>query len=196
MSDLSKYLSDKLGDRVPDDIVKAANEAGFSIDRTVVYAYVKGRHAKRPREATLKALAAGFGLDLRDLRELAGHPRGELGRFEVVDEADWLTYRQRKAFNDLILAFVTEEGDQNGTASQQQKTDDGPTTGEQGQGGRHLAAVPDVEPDPGLKGHEAAKPGRVLDDDPVDREVDAAGEENQDDGESPESQDPDNGDRE
>lgn len=109
MSELSEYLNANLGDRVADDIVRAAKAKGHRIHRTVVYAYLRGDNPASPRPGTIEALAAGFGLDPRILRELSGRPAGELGPYVPVDASSSLTRQQRKAIDDLIVAIVNDK---------------------------------------------------------------------------------------
>lgn len=106
MSDLSSYLDTAKGDRSIDAVVAKAASAGHKIDRATVARYVSGQGAKRPPEGVLRALAAGLDLDVRDLRELAGKPRGELGPYVPVDEAAQLNESQRRAIDALIKSIV------------------------------------------------------------------------------------------
>lgn len=121
MSELSKALKRAKGTRSIDEIVKAAASRGHAIDRSAVSRYVNGEHGPKPRESTLAALAAGFDVDVRVLRELAGKPAGEREPYVPVPEAASLTQRQRKAVDNLILAFVSE-GSADGLAPDAQKT--------------------------------------------------------------------------
>lgn len=140
VSDLSDFLNAYLGKRVADDIVRGAAKQGHVIDRSVVYAYLRGEHAKNPRQATLAALAAGFGVDVRTLRELAGKPAGELGPWTPTDESASLTRDQRDALDALIKVIVKGEAD--GLADRSEKTDDGDD-------GPVPVTPPPVEPDAG-----------------------------------------------
>lgn len=110
VSDLSRYLADAKGDRSIDDIAKQATDAGHPISRAAVAKYLRGEHGHRPPEKTLRGLAAGFRLDVRTLRELAGRPPGELGPYRPIDLAASLTQEQRDAIDELIKAFVSEGG--------------------------------------------------------------------------------------
>lgn len=121
VSELSRALRDAKLDRSIDDIVATAAKRGHEIDRSVVSRYLAGEHAKRPREATLAALAAGFGLDVRVLRHLAGKPAGELGPYTPTDESASLTRDQRDALDVLIKAIV-RGGTQDGRRPEDQKT--------------------------------------------------------------------------
>jgi len=71
VSALSERLKDAKGTRGLDVIVRLAEREGHQIDRSVVARYITGKHG-RPRDETILALAAGLGLDVRELRVLAG----------------------------------------------------------------------------------------------------------------------------
>lgn len=106
MSDLSSYLETAKGERSIDAVVAKASGAGHKIDRATVARYVSGQGAKNPPDTVLRALAAGLDLDVRDLRELAGKPRGEMGPYVPVDEAARLSEEQRRAIDMLIKSIV------------------------------------------------------------------------------------------
>ncbi len=106
VSDLSSYLDTAKGDRSIDAVVAKAKSAGLSIDRATVARYVGGQGAKNPPDSVLRALAAGLDLDVRNLRALAGKPRGELGPYVPVDEAARLNEEQRRAIDALIKSIV------------------------------------------------------------------------------------------
>lgn len=148
VSELSEFLNSKLGDRVADDIVREASRHGYAIDRTVVYNALNGNHAKKPREETLQALAAGFGVDVRMLRELVGRQPGELGPWKPVPEAAALTKDQRDALDRLIRTIVSEGGSDAGNTGKKS-----PSSGEPG---GTVTALPDwAEP---IAAHEQ-RPG-------------------------------------
>jgi len=110
MSALSERLKDAKGTRGLDDIVRLAEREGHQIDRSVVARYITGKHG-RPRDETILALAAGLGLDVRELRVLAGMPPGELEPYEPTPEAARLNREQRDALDRLIRAIVRSESD-------------------------------------------------------------------------------------
>lgn len=99
----------KAGGWTNDQIVDRARRLGHQIDRSAVSRYLAGAHGSAPRESTLAALAAGLGVDVRELRSLAGRPAGELGPYVPTPLAASLTRRQRDALDVLIKAFVSEE---------------------------------------------------------------------------------------
>ena len=113
VSDLSEFLANAKGDRSIDAIADKATAAGHRIGRSVVAKYLRGEHGPRMPEATLTGLAAGFGVDVRELRRLAGRPPGELGPYVPIAEASSLTQPQRNALDQLMKAFVSE-GDSHG----------------------------------------------------------------------------------
>ncbi|WP_152364831.1 hypothetical protein [Microlunatus speluncae] len=106
MSALSDRLAAAKGERSIDDIVARAGASGHRIDRSVVARYLNGEHGPRPRQETLSALAAGFDLDARELRGLAGRPPGELGPYVPTSESASLTSEQRQALDQLIKAIT------------------------------------------------------------------------------------------
>lgn len=111
MSALSDRLAEAKGDRSIDAIAAQAEQRGYRIDRATVGRYIQGKHAKEPPEHVLEALAEGLGVDLRELRELAGVPRGELGQYEPPAESARLNHEQRQAIDHLIKAIVKEKDD-------------------------------------------------------------------------------------
>lgn len=106
MNDLSTRLADAKGDLSIDAIVARAEGNGHAIDRATVARYVAGKGAKNPPDKVLRALAAGLGLDVRELRTLSGRPAGELGPYVPVDEAARLNEDQRRAIDQLIKTIV------------------------------------------------------------------------------------------
>lgn len=108
MSDLSRRLMAAKGDQSIDAIAKRATSSGHPLSRSVVAKYLRGDHGPRVPEATLLGLAAGLGLDVRELRQLAGRPAGELGPYVPTQEAASLTRNQRDALDQLIRAFTSE----------------------------------------------------------------------------------------
>lgn len=113
MTALSDRLADAKGDRSIDSIVAQAEANGHTIDRSTVARYCGGGGAKNPPDAVLRALAAGLGLDVRELRTLAGKPAGELGPWTPPDESARLSRDQRKAL-DLLIKAIVNEGSEHG----------------------------------------------------------------------------------
>jgi hypothetical protein len=133
VSALSDRLEEAKGDRSIDDVVARAEAQGHRIDRSVVARYLKGEHGSRPRQETLSALAAGFDLDVRELRELAGRPPGELGPYVPTSESASLTAEQRQALDQLIRAITKSGGvvrPFGGTDQDQPDQADGPSVSE------------------------------------------------------------------
>lgn len=111
MTALSDFLNDHKGEDFNVDArVAAAAKDGHAIDRATVFKVLNGDHARNPREATLAALAAVFELDVRDVREAAGKPRGELGEWKPTSESARLNQEQRDALDLLIKSIVREGG--------------------------------------------------------------------------------------
>lgn len=119
MTALSDRLADAKGNDSIDAIAERAAAAGHKIDRATVWRYVAGTHAKNPPDSVLRALAAGFGLDVRELRTLAGKPAGELGKWTPPDEAARLSQDQRRALDQLIKSIVREDVGQDAAATMQ-----------------------------------------------------------------------------
>lgn len=126
MSNLAGLLANAKGDRSIDTIAELATRAGHPISRSVVAKYLRGEHGPRVPETTLQGLAAGFGVDIRELRLAAGKPAGELGPYLPTAEAAALTQAQRDALDHLIKVFVTQGGQQDGRMPEAQKSTDRP----------------------------------------------------------------------
>ena len=109
VSRLSDRLAEALGDQTQEQIAERARKAGHQIDRSMVSKALADKLGPKPREATLQALAAGFRLDVRELRRLAGRPGEDLGVYAGPESSASLTRKQRRALDQLILAMV--EGD-------------------------------------------------------------------------------------
>jgi len=151
MSALAERLRAAKGDRSIDDIVKLAAREGLKIHRAMVAHYLKGEHGPRPRDATIAALAAGFGLDVRELRVLAGMPPGELEPYEPAKEAARLNREQRDALDQLIRAIVRGDGSDAQAKPAQKRADDGPVVAPVRRGVRRVEnqpqpSVPDRPP--------------------------------------------------
>lgn len=107
---LSDLLRDAKGERSVDDLIAAAEKRlGREIRptfRATIYKALDGEHAKTPRDETLRLFADVFGLDVRDIRASVERPRGELGPWKPVDEANQLDQDQRDALDSLIKTIV------------------------------------------------------------------------------------------
>lgn len=127
MTPLARLLLDAKGDRSVDSLIAEAERRGVTVNptaRATVYKALKGDHAKNPREETVQLFASVFALDLRDVRQAAGKPRGELGRWVPTNEAHRLDQEQRDALDALIKAIVRTGGEAGGdTAATSQEVD-------------------------------------------------------------------------
>ncbi|WP_191563417.1 helix-turn-helix domain-containing protein [Janibacter melonis] len=119
MTALSARLAEAKGNDSIDAVVERAGRQGHAIDRATVSRYVAGNGAKNPPDRVLRALAAGLGLDVRELRTLAGKPAGELGPWTPPDEAARLSGDQRKALDQLIKSIVREADHDNAPTTSQ-----------------------------------------------------------------------------
>lgn len=126
---LSDRLADAKGNDSIDAIAERAAAEGHKIDRATVWRYVAGQHAKNPPDSVLRALAAGLGLDVRELRALAGKPAGELGKWTPPDESARLSQEQRNALNQLIKSIVREEGGSGGDTAANTRAGESPAGG-------------------------------------------------------------------
>lgn len=125
VSKLTDRLKAAKGDRSIDDIAAYATKHGHKISRSVVAKYLQDRQGSKPPVRTLDALAVGFGIDPRELRELAGYGRGELGAWRPPAESASLTRDQRDALDRLIKTMVrTEEESSDGRQPDAEKSDD------------------------------------------------------------------------
>lgn len=110
MTELTRLLRDAVGARTIDEVVRDLAVAGYPLGRNTVARFLRGDHGPRPSEKVLVSFAETFAVDVRDLREAAGRPRGELGTYEPPDEASSLTQPQRDAVDQLIKAIVHDDG--------------------------------------------------------------------------------------
>lgn len=118
MTALSDRLNEAKGTTGLDDIVARAEAKGHKIHRATFANYFKGKHAKRPSEGVLQALADGLDLKVTELRDLAGQPQGELGPYAPTPLANRLNRDQRHALDELIRTIVSkEEGNDRGTSA-------------------------------------------------------------------------------
>lgn len=131
MSQLSDRLDEARGDLGLDRVVELIRKAGYGTSRATVNRLLNGSHGPKVEDTSLQAMAAALNLDVRELRELASRPPGELEPFEPVQEANLLTQRQRYAVNELIKAIVEGGTGSDSGQDEAQKTPVGEaTTGE------------------------------------------------------------------
>lgn len=109
MTALSDRLNEAKGTDGLDVVVARAEAKGHTVHRGTFANYFKGKHAKRPSEDVLQALADALDLKVTELRDLAGQPQGELGPYKPTPLANRLNRDQRKALDELIRVIVTEE---------------------------------------------------------------------------------------
>jgi len=125
VSRLTERLTAAKGDRSIDDIAARAVKHGNKLSRGTVAKYLRDEQSAKPPVRTLDALAAGFGIDPRELRELAGYGRGELGAWRPPAESASLTRDQRDALDRLIKTMVrAEEESSDGRQPDAEKSDD------------------------------------------------------------------------
>lgn len=110
VSKLTDRLKEAKSDRSIDDIAALAVQHGHHLSRGTVAKYLRDEQGPRPPVKTLDALAAGFRIDPREVRELAGYTPGELGPWSPPDESASLTRDQRDALDRLIKSMVRVEG--------------------------------------------------------------------------------------
>ncbi|MDK9627048.1 helix-turn-helix domain-containing protein [Propionibacterium freudenreichii] len=108
MDEFTERLRNAKGDRSIDDIAQAARKRGHRISRSTVAKYLQGRGRTFPAD-TVEALAAGFGVDPRELRRLADRPAGDLGEWTPPAESASLTRDQRDALDQLIKTMTVRE---------------------------------------------------------------------------------------
>lgn len=148
MTALSDRLNEAKGTDGLDVVVARAEASGHTVHRGTFANYFKGKHAKRPSEGVLQALADGLGLKVTELRELAGQPQGELGPYAPTPLANRLSKDQRRALDELIRTIVIEEvGPEHGDSSAQ-KIDPRFQTDEEGED----INQPDEDPAEGDRG--------------------------------------------
>lgn len=119
VSRLSDRLAEAYGDQTQEQIAERARRAGHQIDRSMISKALADKLGPKPREATLQALAAGFRLDVRELRELVGRTGEDLGVYAGPEFSASLTRKQRRALDQLILAMV--EGDDDAGIAEAEK---------------------------------------------------------------------------
>ena len=87
-------------------IAKRATAAGHPIHPGTVAKYLKGEGAKEPPEHTIRALAAGFKVTVKEVRDNLGMPQGESGPWYPPEESARLNRDQRSALDLLIKAIA------------------------------------------------------------------------------------------
>lgn len=126
MTALSDRLNEAKGDKGLDTVVAQAEARGHTVHRGTFANYFKGKHAKRPSEDVLRALADGLDLKVTELRAIVGMPAGEIGEYKPTPLANRLNHDQRRALDELIRTIVDQkEGTDSGTSPQ--KSDGIPT---------------------------------------------------------------------
>ena len=106
-------LSDLLNKHLPDgwtasDIERAAQTKGHVITRQTAWGFLRGRHATKPDEETLIALADVLRIPITKVRTAAGMPPGENEPWTPPIESARLNRRQRAALEDFIRATVDD----------------------------------------------------------------------------------------
>jgi hypothetical protein len=109
VTELSNLLNDAKGDRAVDRLIADAEKQGHKIHRGTIYRALDGDHAKHPREETLQAFAAVFGVDVGELRRAVKRPAGELGPWVPTPDSAQLDRDQRRALDQLIKTIVRAE---------------------------------------------------------------------------------------
>lgn len=145
MTPLSELLRAAKGDSSVDSLIAAAEKRGVEVSRTAranIYKALAGNHAKNPTDRVLTLWADVFRLNVQDLREAAGRPRGERGPWVPPSEANQLNDEQRDALAALIKAIVRGggEGDATGTPANQS-----PAPGPADQPGRQVTEASGAE---------------------------------------------------
>lgn len=121
MSELSDLLRNAKGDASYEAIAAKARRAGHKLSASAVAKYVRDEQKGQTPDETLAAFAAGFDLDVRDLRQAADRPRGELGPYVPDSRANSLTKNQRDALDRLIVSIV--EAERGGVSEQASTTE-------------------------------------------------------------------------
>lgn len=122
VSRLTERLAEAKGDRSIDDIARRATSLGHRLSRSTVAKYLRDEQGDRPPVATINALAAGFALDARELRQLADLQPGELGDWTPPAESSALTRDQRDALDSLIRSIVRQGGSSDDRQSEAEKS--------------------------------------------------------------------------
>lgn len=109
MTALSDRLNEAKGDKGLDTVVAQAEARGHTVHRGTFANYFRGKHAKRPSEDVLLALADGLDLKVTELRAIVGMPAGELGEYKPTPLANRLNRDQRIALDELIRTIVSKK---------------------------------------------------------------------------------------
>ena len=108
VSALSDLLKLHQGDRKVREIGRACMKYG--IGESTVIPYFNGKHGVNPPEEVLYALSQVMPLDIAELREAAGVPRGESYPYSPPAEFNRLSHAQRTALDEFVRSFVGPEG--------------------------------------------------------------------------------------
>lgn len=106
MTALSDLLQKHKGDRSVREIGRAC--AQYGVGESTIIPYFSGKHGANPPEEVLHALSKAVPLDIRLLREAAGVPRGEDDPYTPPAEANRMSFRQRRALDELIRSFTAQ----------------------------------------------------------------------------------------
>lgn len=124
MSELSERLHQARAGRTIDAVVELTHKIGKPLGRATVARLFAGTHGD-VKPSTLEAIGEALQVDIRELRELAGKPAGELGPYVPVDAAGSLTQQQRDAMDQLIMAIVEGDTSWSGNTSPEDKQPSG-----------------------------------------------------------------------
>lgn len=148
MSALSDLLTQAKGDRTVRDVGRSVAKK-YDVGESTVIPYFSGKHGV-PQDRVLVALAHELGLDIGDLREAAGLPRGEREPYTPPSEANLLSKRQRDAIDELIRSFVETTGERDGVEVAAQQD----ASSEAGQDKKTPAHLSNVQDDFDLAGRD------------------------------------------
>ncbi|AZG43485.1 hypothetical protein [Gordonia insulae] len=104
MSPLSDLLTQARGDRSVRDVGRAVAKK-YGVGESTVIPYFSGNH-RTPQDRVLVALAKELSLNIGELRQVAGLPRGEREPYVPPTDANLLTERQRRLVDEVIRTLV------------------------------------------------------------------------------------------
>jgi hypothetical protein len=107
MTRLSERLKLAFDESSIGEVTRRAEAAGHRFNRPNFYKALRGDHARRPHDSTLREWADGLGLDVRELRQLVDLPEGDYGIYTGPDESARLNRDQRRALDRLIKTIVS-----------------------------------------------------------------------------------------
>lgn len=108
VSALSELLKTHQGERSVREIGRACMKYG--IGESTVIPYFSGKHGVNPPEEVLYALSQVMPLDIGELREAAGVPRGESYPYVAPADFNRLSHAQRSALDEFVRSFVGPMG--------------------------------------------------------------------------------------